>query len=71
MALREQNDDFIYRFHLSMAITSPNFNFIPCVEVEIPGGTTPLSTNYACRKMFTYVYPVICHSIAKHAHTFE
>ena len=71
MVLREQNADFIYRFHMPMTITSPNLNFIPCVEVEIPGGITPLSTNYAYRKMFTYVYPVICHSIVNHAHTSE
>ena len=78
MALREQNGDFIYRLHLSMAITSPNLNFIPCMEVEISGGITPsLRTMHVgrCLPMRSYfihhyMYPVICHSIAKHAPTF-
>ena len=59
MALREQNGNFIYRFHLSVVITSTNLNFIPCVEVEILKGVTPLSTNYVCRNKFTKVYPVM------------
>ena len=42
-----------------MAITSPNLNFRPRVEVEIPVGITPLCTNYACRNMFTYAYPIM------------
>ena len=59
MSLREQNGNFIYRFHLSMVIASPNLNLIPYVEVETLRGITPLSTNYVCRNKFTKVYPVM------------
>ena len=44
MVLQEQNGDFIYGLHLSMAIATPNLKFIPCVEAEIPGGVTPMFT---------------------------
>ena len=44
MVLWQQNGDFIYGLHLSMAIATPNLKFIPCVEAEIPGRVTAMFT---------------------------
>ena len=35
---RDQNNDVINQHLLSRSIAGINFSFIPCVEVEIPGG---------------------------------
>ena len=46
----EKGSGVMYRFLLSRAITGPNFNFIPCMEVMILGRCAfPLKTTYVQR----------------------
>ena len=70
MVLWQQNGDFIYGLHLSMAIATPNLKFIPCVEAKIPGVLhlcLPMKSYF----IHHYLLPSNVSLIAKHSHTFK